>query len=66
MEMNQTSKRNAGAVVVPFPTAVARTRRADGTADEKRGILLFFTGVRYERMIPPDEEPSGRTGTHRH
>lgn len=43
--------------IVLFPDAAARVQRAAPALDEKRGTILLFTGVRYERMVV-DEGPT--------
>ena len=44
------------AVVIPFPGAGARPRPR--RSDEPRGVILLFTGVRYERLSEPSPAPS--------
>ena len=39
-------------VVIKFPDAAARPLRPHLSADEPRGEILLFTGVRYERLGP--------------
>jgi hypothetical protein len=39
-------------VVVAFPDATSRPQRPHLSADEPRGEILLFTGVRYERPSP--------------
>lgn len=42
-------------VVIAFPDAAERPQRPLLSADEPRGEILLFTGVRYERPAPtPD------------
>ena len=38
-----------GAVLVPFPPGSNRRRKAPASG-ERRGEILFFLGVRYERL----------------
>jgi hypothetical protein len=45
---SEPARARPSAVVVPFP-AGARPRRAPA-ADEARGEILLFLGVRYERL----------------
>ena len=35
--------------IIPFPDATARPSRTAPGVDERRGVILLFTGVRYER-----------------
>jgi hypothetical protein len=44
------------AQVIPLPRQ-RMTRPLTG--DEPRGQILLYTGVRYERLVPPVEPPSG-------
>jgi hypothetical protein len=39
-------------VVIKFPDAASRPLRPHLSADEPRGEILLFTGVRYERPSP--------------
>ena len=39
-------------VVIAFPKAAERPQRPHLSADEPRGEILLFTGVRYERPEP--------------
>ncbi|MEE1611256.1 hypothetical protein [Microvirga sp. CF3016] len=39
-------------VVIAFPDHMERPRRPTLSADEPRGEILLFTGVRYERPSP--------------
>ncbi|SFL52299.1 hypothetical protein [Methylobacterium pseudosasicola] len=41
---------DASALLIPFPSAEARRTRRLPRADEQRGEILFFLGVRYERL----------------
>lgn len=56
MTLSTTSFDRAGerrpmATVIPFShTASRRSRRDEPAAEQARGQILFFTGVRYERM----------------
>jgi hypothetical protein len=45
----ETKGEGAGDRVVPFPEAAARPQRPAPAADERKGVILLFTGVRYER-----------------
>ena len=54
MDEVQTS---AGAVV-PFPGSAYRPSRPALKADEPRGEILLFTGVRYERSHATSSEPT--------
>jgi hypothetical protein len=38
--------------VIPFPGSACRPSRPALRADEPRGEILLFTGVRYERLEP--------------
>ncbi|WP_210485603.1 hypothetical protein [Microvirga antarctica] len=40
----------AAGTMIAFPDASQRPLRSPPAPDEPRGILLLFTGVRYERM----------------
>ncbi len=51
--MSDIENRPAG-VIIAFPDASARRIRAPLTEGERRGEILLFTGVRYERMEPVD------------
>ena len=42
--------RDASAILIPFPGPEARRTRSLPHADEQRGEILFFLGVRYERL----------------
>jgi hypothetical protein len=42
--------RDASALLIPFPGTEARRTRRLPRADEQRGKILFFLGVRYERL----------------
>jgi hypothetical protein len=44
--------------VVPFPGSAYRPSRPALRADEPRGEILLFTGVRYERSIATSSEPT--------
>ena len=39
-------------VTITFPDPLSRPRRPALRADEPRGEILLFTGVRYERLEP--------------
>lgn len=39
-----------GAVLLPFPAPGTRRRRSAPLSGERRGEILFFLGVRYERL----------------
>ena len=43
--------------VIPFPGAAGRPSRPALRADEPRGEILLFTGVRYERQVEPTPGP---------
>jgi hypothetical protein len=49
--MHEVLIRSPG-VVVAFPDAMSRPQRPSLSADEPRGEILLFTGVRYERPSP--------------
>ncbi|MDJ1159049.1 hypothetical protein QNA08_12460 [Chelatococcus sp. SYSU_G07232] len=51
-------------VVVAFPEAAARPRRARPAAGEPCGEILLFTGIRYERHgdEAPLRRPAARQG----
>ena len=52
--MGYVQARSAG-VIVAFPDPAFRPQRSAPGADEPRGEILLFTGVRYERLEPsPD------------
>lgn len=38
----------------------ARPARAPQREDDRRGVLLLFTGVRYERQIEPADPVAGK------
>jgi hypothetical protein len=40
----------APGTIIPFPDALARPHRPALASDERKGVILLFTGVRYERM----------------
>lgn len=44
--------------IIPFPEPSDRRIREPLAADEPRGAILLFTGVRYERLSEPNPEPS--------
>ena len=48
--------------VIAFPGSVSRSSRPALRADEPRGEILLFTGVRYERSpaTSPDASPASR------
>ena len=41
--------------IVPFPDATSRVTRRPSAAGEARGVIVLFTGVRYDRLpeVPP-------------
>jgi hypothetical protein len=41
--------------VVQFSDFPRRRQLRSFERDERRGVLLLFTGIRYERQIEPDE-----------
>jgi hypothetical protein len=45
-------------VVIPFPGPASRPLRPALRADQPRGEILLFTGVRYEWQPEPNPEPS--------
>ena len=45
-------KARAAGVIITFPDPASRPNRAALRADEPRGEILLFTGVRYERLEP--------------
>jgi hypothetical protein len=45
-------------VVIPFPNPAPRRVRIALRADEPRGEILLFTGIRYEWQPEPNPEPS--------
>lgn len=49
--MREVATRPPG-VVIKFPDAASRPLRPHLAADEKRGEILIFTGVRYEHPAP--------------
>jgi hypothetical protein len=53
--MNKVQTRSSGDIV-PFPGEASRTTRRPLAADEARGVVVLFTGVRYDRQpeLPPD------------
>lgn len=53
----QVLKKRRGQVI-PFPPASRRQTRPAPAADEPRGEILLFMGVRYERQPEPGPEPS--------
>jgi len=46
----QDARQDAPALLIPFPSAEARRTRRLPRSDEQRGEILFFLGVRYERL----------------
>ena len=48
--MREPATDRSGAVLVPFPAAGARRNRRIPRAGERRGEILLFLGVRYERL----------------
>ncbi len=46
--MNEISLRSSG-VVIAFPDVTSRPQRPIPSAEEPKGEILLFTGVRYER-----------------
>ncbi|MHC2107669.1 MULTISPECIES: hypothetical protein [unclassified Methylobacterium] len=44
------ARRDPPAVLLPFPGPDARRTRQLPRTDEQRGEILFFLGVRYERL----------------
>lgn len=44
--------------VIPFPGSARRASRLALRADEPRGEILLFTGVRYERSFGSDAPPA--------
>jgi len=40
------------AVIIKFPDAASRPQRPKLSAEEPRGEILLFTGIRYERPSP--------------
>ena len=44
------ARRDPPAVLLPFPGPEARRTRRLPRSDEQRGEILFFLGVRYERL----------------
>jgi hypothetical protein len=44
-------------LIIPFPIPAPRLRLAP-RADEPRGKILLFTGIRYEWQPEPNPEPS--------
>jgi hypothetical protein len=49
--------------VIPFPGSAGRPSRPSLRADEPRGEILLFTGVRYERFSA-NPEPSPAASGH--
>jgi hypothetical protein len=45
-------------VVIQFPNPACRRLRPALRADEPRGEILLFTGIRYEWQPEPNPEPS--------
>ena len=55
---NERPSERPTATVVTFPAAGRRFRRfRRQDADAPRGAILFFTGIRYERMPETDAAP---------
>ena len=54
--MGGAETRSAG-VVIAWPAEGSRPPRARPMADERRGEILLFMGVRYERVQEPHPEP---------
>lgn len=53
--MKKVETRSSGDVI-PFPDPASRAPRRPLTADGARGVVVLFTGVRYDRQpeLPPD------------
>ena len=53
-EMKKVELRASGDIV-PFPDATSRAPRRPSGAGEARGVIVLFTGVRYDRLpeVPP-------------
>lgn len=47
---HESRSKIARGTIIPFPDATARPHRSAPGADERTGVILLFTGVRYERM----------------
>jgi hypothetical protein len=54
-EMKKVELRASGDIV-PFPDAESRATRRPFAVGEARGVVVLFTGVRYDRQpeLPPD------------
>jgi hypothetical protein len=46
-----------GAAILRLPPASSRPPRPALDPGEPRGVILLFTGVRYERLAEPDAAP---------
>ncbi len=55
--MGDASSRPTG-TLIPFPDSSARPQRPALSADDPRGEILLFTGIRYERLAEPSPEPA--------
>jgi hypothetical protein len=53
-EMKKVELRASGDIV-PFPDAASRVTRRPSVEGEARGVIVLFTGVRYDRLpeVPP-------------
>ena len=56
-DMGDVKPRPAG-VIITFPDPASRPNRNGLRADEPRGEILLFTGVRYEWQSEPTPAPS--------
>lgn len=62
--MGDVHTRKSGSIIA-FPAASHRPARAAPSADEARGQILLFTGVRYERQPEISPEPYASKGQSR-
>jgi hypothetical protein len=51
---------HAKGTVIHFPDPASRPVRTAIDGAERRGVILLFTGVRYERLSEPGPEPAPR------
>ena len=66
MRMIWRSKSSQGqtGMVLAFPDAASRPQRPAISADERKGVILLFTGIRYERF-DTDTTPPAATSRRR-
>ncbi len=53
---NSAKKNMGGAVVVPFPIELTRAPQCYDPKTAKSAQIVFFLGVRYERLVRDDDQ----------